>query len=431
MPHVSVPRQFDADQVPPQFDADQVPPMSSPLSPSRTDLRTWPKRTPRIAIAHDYLTQMGGAERVVLSLARAFPGAPIYTTLYDPETTFPEFEDLDVRVSVLNRLTLFRRHYRSALPLLPLAARSIHIDADVVIASSSGWAHGFTTDAKRLVYCHTPARWLYAADDFLGDDPNPLVAGALRVLSPALRRWDRRAAGRADRYLANSGVARRRVQDCYGIDATVLSPPYRVDVNGERVRPQAVVERGWDDFHLVVSRLLPYKHVDRVLEAFADLPDEHLVVVGSGPLADRLRAMAPPNAVLLEGVPDAELRWLYANAQALIGASYEDFGLTVIEAAAFGTPALTLWSGGYLESVVDGRTGLFFDEPTPGAIADSVRRLRAEPLSALRVSDHAATFSESSFIEQIQAAVAELTAIDPRVTSTEPAAAADGERSAI
>jgi len=401
MPHVSAPRQLDTDQVSPL-------PSTSPLPPSTTDRRTRPQRMPRIAIAHDYLTQMGGAERVVLSLARAFPGAPIYTTLYDPATTFPEFSDLDVRVSALDRLAPFRKHYRSALPLLPFAARSIHIDADIVIASSSGWAHGFTTDAKRLVYCHTPARWLYAPDDFLGDDPSPLVAGALRVLSPALRRWDRRAAGRADRYLANSAVARRRVRDSYGIDATVLPPPYRVDVKGHRTQPQAVAERGWQDFHLVVSRLLPYKHVDRVLKAFAELPDEHLVVVGSGPLADRLRAMAPRNAVLLEGVPDAELRWLYANAQALIGASYEDFGLTVIEAAAFGTPALALRSGGYLESVVDGRTGLFFDEPTADAIVDAVQRLRARPLSPLRVSDHAARFSESSFIEQIRTVVGDL-----------------------
>lgn len=351
---------------------------------------------------------MGGAERVVLSLARAFPGAPIYTTLYEPAATFPEFRDLDVRVSPLDRVAALRRRHRAALPLLPFAARSIHIDADLVIASSSGWAHGFTTDAQRLVYCHTPARWLYLADDFLGDHPSHLSRSALQLLAPGLRRWDRRAAGRATRYVANSAVVRDRIRACYGIDAPVLAPPYRVDVGAQRRRPDALTDRDWPDFHLVVSRLLPYKHVGQVLRAWRNLPEEHLVVVGTGPLADELRGQAPPNVVLLERVPDDELRWLYANAVALVAASHEDFGLTVIEAAAFGTPTLALRSGGYLETVVEGRTGLFFEQPTSDAIAAAVRRHRAQPLSRLRVSDHAANFSEARFIERIRDAASEL-----------------------
>ncbi|HWC23444.1 MAG TPA: glycosyltransferase [Flexivirga sp.] len=404
MPHVFLPHELTAD--PP------VPPlMPRPVAvPAAHRVGREQHVAPRIAIAHDYLTQMGGAERVVLSLARAFPTAPIYTTLYDPGSTFPEFRQMDVRASPLDRVAPLRKHYRAALPLLPFAARSMRIDADIVIASSSGWAHGFSTDAKRLVYCHTPARWLYVTDDFLGDRPSPIAAGALRMLSPALRRWDRRAAGRADRYLANSAVAQGRVRDCYGIDATVLAPPYRVDVKGDRVQPEALRRRGWSDFHLVVSRLLPYKHVDQVLAAWRNLPSEHLVVVGTGPLADELRRQAPPNAVMLDGVPDAELRWLYANATALIGASHEDFGLTVIEAAAFGTPTLALRAGGYLESIVEGRTGYFFEESVAADIANAVLRHRDQPLSRLRVSDHAARFSEASFIEQIRAAVAELAA---------------------
>lgn len=411
MPHVFMPEP-SADLATPQRPV--------PLSLTAGDGRRAARTSPRIAIAHDYLTQMGGAERVVLSLAKAFPEAPIYTTLYDPDTTFPEFADLDVRVSALDRLTPARKHYRAALPLLPLAARSIHIDADIVVASSSGWAHGFTTDAKRLVYCHTPARWLYVTEDFLGDRPSPVAAGALRMLGPTLRRWDRRAAARADRYLANSAVAARRVRECYDIDASVVAPPYRVDVKGDRVQPAALRDRGWTDFHLVVSRLLPYKHVDQVLAAWRNLPSEHLVVVGTGPLADQLRRQAPPNVVLLEGVPDVELRWLYANAEALIGASYEDFGLTVIEAAAFGTPALTLRWGGYLETVIDERTGLFFDEPTAVAIADAVRRLRERPLSRLRVTDHAAKFSEASFVAQIRAAVDDLADEGREADSAQP-----------
>ena len=326
----------------------------------------------RVAIAHDYLTQLGGAERVVLSLLKAFPQAPVYTTLYEPEATFPEFADADVRVGPLNRIGPLRRHHRAALPLLARAADRMHIDADLVIASSSGWAHGFGTTGRKLVYCHSPARWLYLSQDYLGGR-RARLARALDALTPGLRRWDQRAAHGADRYLANSHVVQERIKQVYGIDAGLLFPPHRVDLAGDRVRPAALAARGWTDHHLLVSRLLPYKHVDAAIEAFAQLPDERLVVVGRGPLAARLRAAAGPNVLLLEGVSDAELRWLYARARALVAPSHEDFGLTVLEAAAFGTPAVALRRGGYLDTVREGVSGVFVEQPTATAIAETRR----------------------------------------------------------
>ena len=160
---------------------------------------------PRIAIAHDYLTQRGGAERVVLSLSRAFPEATIHTLFYEPEQTYPEFRNLDIRVSPLNRIGPFRRDPRLALPLLAPASSRMAIDADVVIASSSGWAHGFPTSGRKIVYCHSPARWLYLPEDYLGEagsyNPKRL---ALAVLSPLLKRWDQRAAMTAETYLASA-----------------------------------------------------------------------------------------------------------------------------------------------------------------------------------------------------------------------------------
>ena len=129
---------------------------------------------PRVAIAHDYLTQRGGAEKVVLSMSRAFPDAPIYTLLYDRENTYPEFANRDVRVSSLNRIGPLRRNHRAALPVLPFAASSLRIDADVVLTSSSGWAHGFGTRGRKLVLCHTPAHWLYVRDEYLGKDREPV-----------------------------------------------------------------------------------------------------------------------------------------------------------------------------------------------------------------------------------------------------------------
>lgn len=361
----------------------------------------------RVAIAHDYLTQLGGAERVVLSLMKAFPDAPVYTTLYDPKTTFPEFRDADVRVSPLNKISAFRDNHRAALPFLASASSRMKIDADVVVASSSGWAHGFPTTGKKLVYCHSPARWLYLADEYLGDRKGPMRT-ALTVLTPPLRRWDRRASRSANRYLANSTVVQERIRQVYGIQADVLFPPHRVDTAGAMHQPAELAAKGWPDFHLLVSRLLPYKNIDRAIDAFATMPDQRLVIVGRGPLADQLRSRMHANVILLEGIPDAELRWLYAHAEALIAPSHEDFGLTVIEAGAFGTPVYALQAGGYLDTVRDGVSGRFFGEPTAAAIASVVTAGAQEPLDRAAVQRVADTFSQDAFIAAIREHVREL-----------------------
>ncbi len=173
---------------------------------------------------HDYLTQRGGAERVVLSLCRAFPDAPVYASFYDPETTFPEFRARDVRPLWLDRAAPLRRRHRLALPLLPLAFTTSRVDADVVVCSSSGWAHGIRTDGRKIVYCHSPAKWLYRADDYLGAHPSARARVGLRALGPVLRRFDRRAAASADTYVANSTFIAAQIRDVYGIEAEVLCP---------------------------------------------------------------------------------------------------------------------------------------------------------------------------------------------------------------
>ena len=189
---------------------------------------------PTVAIAHDYLTQRGGAERVVLTMLEAFPDATLYTTLYDPESTYPEFRDARIVTSALDRFGPLRRHHRAALPLLAAASSRLRVDADVTVVSSSGWAHGFDISGRRLVYCHNPARWLYQADDYLGGSSSRARTGrlALALGAPPLRRWDRRAAVRADRYLANSTTVRDRIKAAYGIDADVVPPPHGVDALG-------------------------------------------------------------------------------------------------------------------------------------------------------------------------------------------------------
>jgi glycosyltransferase involved in cell wall biosynthesis len=354
-----------------------------------------------IALVHDYLTQRGGAERVVTMLHRAFPEAPIHTSLYDPAGTYPDFETMDIRTGPLDRLAFLRDNHRLALPFLAPAFSRTVVEADVAVCSSSGWAHGARVTGRKIVYCHNPARWLYQRDEYLGDR-EPLAGRAvLNLFGPTLRRWDMRAAATADAYLVNSSVVRERVRRAYGIDSEIVHPPYAVDVDAPRTPPLPEPEPG---FLLCVSRLLPYKNVDLVVEA-ATRAGEQLVIVGTGPDRERLGAAAGDNVRIVGSVTDAELRWLYANCSALVAASYEDFGLTPVEAAAFGKPAICLRAGGYLDSVRDQVSGLLVDDLDRDAFAAAFAKLRAHPWDDDAIRAHAETFSPARFITRIREVV--------------------------
>lgn len=366
--------------------------------------------SPRVAIAHDYLTQRGGAERVVLAILRAFPDATIYTTLYDPEGTFPEFRQARIVTSPLNRVSLLRRNHRAALPFLPCAVSRLAVDADVLIASSSGWAHGIRVTGRKLVYCHAPARWLYQAETYLGGSTSSSARGrALHALTPWLRRWDQRAAASADRYLVNSNVVRGHVRDAYGIQADVLAPPFGLTVDGRQEPLPELADWAGEGYHLVISRLLPYKNVDRAIEAFRGTP-ERLVVVGHGPMELQLRRTLPANVRIVTGASDDHLRWVYAHSTALVAPSIEDFGLTPLEAAAFGRPTLALRAGGYLDTVAPGLSGEFFEEPTASAIRSAVEATRGRRWDTEAITRHAESFSEERFRERLREEVARMAA---------------------
>jgi glycosyltransferase involved in cell wall biosynthesis len=355
-----------------------------------------------VALVHDYLTQRGGAERVVLSLTGAYPAAPLHTSLYDPGGTFPDFVGLDVHTLPLDRIGLLRSHHRLALPLLAPAFSRLMVDAEVTICSSSGWAHGAHVTGRKVVYCHTPARWLYQTDRYL-EGSSRWSSAVLAALAPSLRRWDRRAAATAHRYLVNSTAVRQRVADLYGVDAEVVPPPIEVDPDGADAEV-AGLEPG---FILCVSRLLAYKNVEAVTAAFGLLPSQRLVVVGSGPLAASIRASAPPNVTLLGPVADAELRWLYRACAGLVAASHEDFGLTPVEAAGFGRPTAALRWGGFLDTTVEGTTGVFFDRPEPPLIARAVEDLSGTHWDAGELRAHAGRYSVERFVGRIHEVVAE------------------------
>jgi glycosyltransferase involved in cell wall biosynthesis len=359
-------------------------------------------------LAHDYLTQRGGAERVAAIMAEAFPGAPLHTTLYEPDATFDDFRKLTVRTTILNRVPLFRRDHRLALPFYAPVVSGMSVDAEVLLASSSGWAHGIDCTGRKVVYCHAPARWLYQTDRYVGADQGGLGARARRsamkaslaALAPSLRRWDQRRAQSADRYLVNSSVIREMVQDVYGIEAEVLPPPPALNVAGTLEAVEVIRE----PFVLCVARLLPYKNVDTVISAVKGISGLSLAIVGRGPDHDRLRELigADPSIHLLGGVSEESLRWLYTYTLGLVAASYEDFGLTPLEAASFGKPTAALHAGGYLDTIEPQVNGLFFEQPDAGSVADGVADLVSRTWDAAAVRAHADSFGKARFCERLR-----------------------------
>ena len=357
---------------------------------------------PRVAIAHDYLVDSGGAERVVIALHEQFPDAPIFTSVVDPRTTFPIFNTLDIRASFLQRLPVRKSNYKLLLPFFPLAFESFDLsDYDVVISSASAFAKGVITssDTLHVCYCYTPPRFAwryheYVAQENLGRLQRLLISWVAHYL----RGWDFAAAQRVDEFVSVSEITRRRVQKNYRRESVVIYPP--VDV--ESYTPRSEI----GDYYLIVSRLAPYKRIDIAVQAFNDL-GLPLKIVGAGIDAPRLRAMAKSNIEFLGHVPQNQLADLYASARAIIFPGVEDFGLVPLEANAAGRPVIAFAAAGALETVIDGVTGVFFREQTPDALASAVRETDVNRFDARVLRAHAEQFSKTQFQKQLAAFVEE------------------------
>jgi glycosyltransferase involved in cell wall biosynthesis len=337
-----------------------------------------------LAIVHDYMNQPGGAERVVLTMSGMWPDAPIYTSLYRQGSTFPAFAAADVRTSPLQRLPV-DGGFRNLFPLYPAAFRSFgSLDYDVVVSSSSGWAHSVRTTPRTFhaVYCHAPARWLYK-----GEYGARLRRLSLTPFSHGLRRWDAAAAHRADLYIANSSEVRWRIYRAYGIKAEVVHPPVDVDRFTPRPRGGRL---------LVVSRLLPYKRVDVIVDV-ATRAGIGLDVVGTGPALEDLRLRAG-DAVTFHGrLPDREITELMETCRALVVPGREDFGICSVEAQAAGKPVIALAAGGSLETIQDGITGSFFTRHDTGDVLASLERCDRIDTDPTAIAASARRFSRQAF----------------------------------
>jgi len=357
----------------------------------------------RIAIVHDWLDTWGGAENVLAILLDLYPSADLYAVVdFLSEADRGRLGDRKIRTSFIQHLPFARNHFRKYLPWMPRAVERFDLAGyDLIISSSHAVAKGAVTGPNQLhiCLCYSPARYAWEHEaQYLADaglDQWPLSALARRSMR-RFREWDFLAAKRVDRFVAISAYIARRIERCYGRSAEIIYPP--VDVARYS---SACVERS--PFYLTLSRLVPYKRVDLIVAAFADMPERELIVAGDGPDLRALAATAPANVRLLGRVTDAERDRLLASARAFVFAAEEDFGIAPLEAQACGTPVIALCRGGSVETLrgLDQRepTAVFFADQTSAAIRDAVIRFEhsADRIKASACRSNALRFDIATF----------------------------------
>lgn len=357
----------------------------------------------KVALVHDHLVQDGGAERVVRTLMKMYPDAPLYTLLYDPQKMGPDFVGRNIRTSVLQKIPGATRYYKALLPLIDGAFRRFDLSGyDVVISSSSGWAKSVRTGphTTHVCYCHTPIRYLWSdSERYIKELPFPApVKWLIRLLRPRLRCNDRRASSHVDVFVANSRHVAERITRYYDRHSVVIYPPVAID----QFAPSATK----DDYFLVATRLEPYKRVDLVIEVFNKLKWP-LKIMGSGTDAARLKGLAGPTVTFTGRVSDAERKELFARARGFLNPQEEDFGITIVEALASGTPVIAYCVGGAAEILTSGKTGLLFTPQTAAALEQAVRRFDPSDFSPDVLRRRAADFSEDRFASELKTVVTE------------------------
>ena len=360
----------------------------------------------RIALIHDFLVDVRGAERVFAALCDLYPQADVYTAVYDERGTERWFSHRDVNTSFLQRLRPTARTFRGLLPLYPYAMEAIDLSGyDLVISSSSAWAHGVLVgeDAVHVCYCHNPFRYAWNARESTLAKRDPLTRAALAVILKRWRQWDFIAAQRVDRYVANSETTRRRIGRYFSRDATILHPP--VDTG------RFTLSDDVGDAYVVLSELMAHKRIDLAIRAFnrLGLP---LIVIGNGPDARRLQRLAGPTVQLTGRLSDERIAQILPRARALVVTATEEFGIAAVEAHAAGRPVIALREGGARETVIDGVNGTFFDQPTVDALADAVTAfdpLAVDPVACVRSAER---FDVARFRRGMSAIVEEAVADD-------------------
>jgi glycosyltransferase involved in cell wall biosynthesis len=358
----------------------------------------------KVAIVHDWLNQMGGAEEVLETLVEMFPGAPVYTAMYWAEGMPAAYHSWDIRTTWMDHLPGIYHRHQPYLLLYPLAFdRLVLEDYDLVITNKSAFCLGVRTapGTCHICYCLTPTRFVWDLDSYVRSEQVGRVARSLvRPFVPWMQRWERAAAARTEAMVAISTEIQDRIQRYYGRESTVIYPP----VNTKRFASAPSGPAG--DYFLIVSRLIPYKCIDLAVQAFTRL-GLPLWVGGDGRDRARLEAMAGPNVRFLGYVPDDELVSLMAGCRAFVFPGLEDFGLTPVQAMAAGRPVIAYAGGGALDSVLEGVTGTFFYEQTPDSLAAAVEGWDDTAYNPENIRAHARRFDTELFKVRFQALVQE------------------------
>jgi len=377
-----------------------------PTSPTTNYQSPIPTQSPRVVIVCDFLTVMGGAENVVLALHEAFPDAPIYTALYNPDKT-PAFRELDVRTSLLQKLPKSLRKYHKLFPTMAVSAmRKLDLsEYDVIIAST--YLHGHQVlktrpDQVLIAYCHTPPRYYWSHYDEYRQDPgygklNPIIRALMPLMIPHQRKLDLEAAKKVDVFIANSTETQRRIKKYYGRTSVVVHP----SVETNRFTPAR--ERG--EHYVTIGRQLPYKRYDLAVAAATKL-GKKLIIFGNGPAHDKLVALAGPTIEFrtdrFGDASDTEFEKALNSAKGFIYPAEEDFGIVTVEALASGTPVIGYGRAGTLDIVTDGETGVLFDKQTVDAVAAAITRAEGIQFFPSKLQRTAKRFDKTLFITKMR-----------------------------
>jgi glycosyltransferase involved in cell wall biosynthesis len=355
------------------------------------------------ALIHDWLVGIAGGERVLESIFELFP-SPIYTLIKDREKLKgSSFENCEIYSSFIEKLPFAKEQFRYYLPLFPIAVERFDLrEYPLIISSSHAVAKGIrkSPDQLHICYCHTPMRYAWDLREHylssLGWKRRVLARPALTYL----RKWDLKTESRVDYFIANSHYVAERIWRIYGRKATVIYPP--VNTHLFQIDPKR------EDYYFTCSRLVAYKQVDLIVKAFSLMPNRQLMVVGDGPEMKKIRSITTPNIQLLGHLSDEQMRTLLQRARAFVFAAEEDFGIAPVEAQAAGLPVIAYGKGGTLETVVEGKTGVFFHQQTPTSLCEGIRKFEKMDFDPDEMRTHAHSFSKIRFQREFQAYVESL-----------------------
>ena len=360
----------------------------------------------RVALIHDHLVQMGGAEKVLQVLTEMFPDSPVYALLTRQKNIERNFPNVHIESSIIQKLPGSVKHYKWYMPFMPMAVEFFDLtDYDLVISSTSSFAKGVITapECPHICYCHTPTRYLWSdTHQYINElRYNKYFKKIISLVLNYIRIWDKAAADRVDFYIANSKTVQKRIKKYYKRDSTIIYPS--IEEN------QFYISEKQGDYFLTGCRLVPYKRNDIVIEAFKKLNLEadkkyKLKIFGDGIDMERLKKLTKgdKNIELLGRVTDKERNRFFSECQAFINPQREDFGITIVEAMASGRPVIALSQGGAKETVLEGETGMFFHNENPEAIAAAVKNFSSEAWNPYKIREHALKFSKNRFKREIK-----------------------------